>query len=558
MTNFDRLEYLILKNIDEQCSDAEFGEMCELIRHDQQALRHYIDFVSLCADMQQSDVSSSATGSLFGLDQAKLADVLLMLANNEQAAEPIPVDNPEPVADIEICSIPAVVPFKKKISKFHTFITAIAALLLMAISLLIMFPMQPSVPLGKVSATMNAVWKNGDNYYSGNNIYARSTLKLEQGCAVLTFNNNAEIVIQSPAEIEIENDKQIFLTSGKISAVIPETAEGFIVRTIGASVVDYGTEFGVTTDKTGTTQAHVFLGNVELRSGSDPVRFTGRKTLVGGEACFVKDGILSDKITKAQPESFIRNLPTKKTFGVPGHRIDLVDILGKGSGFGSSREDVCIDPRTGLVSSKITFDNRFATEYRYHQITNIPCVDGVFVPLGTNKPEVISSKGHIFIDSPTTSGCYWSDISNNPVTSMNSFYDKDPDIEPAKCNNIIYGSDLHPAITVHANAGITFDLDQIRAMNPGARISGFSTICGVSDTLNRADRYPDQVADMWILLDGETIHNVQIGTKKTSTLVEMEIMDNHKFLTLISTEGPDGTGGDWTFFGDAGLMLEPN
>ncbi|MBN2842771.1 MAG: hypothetical protein JXM68_06750, partial [Sedimentisphaerales bacterium] len=219
MTNFDHLEVLILKNIDKQCSNAEFRELCDIIRHDQQALRHYIDFVSLCAGMQQSDVSSSATGSLFGLDQAKLADVLLMLANNEQAAEPVQQEDEKSENNGNTRPTPySTVPFARKVSKLHSIITAIAAMLFLAFSLLLMFPLQPSAAIATVTGVANAIWKDGDNYYPGNNLYSNSTLKLEQGYAVVSFANNAEVVIQSPAEIVIENDKQIFLHTGRISA----------------------------------------------------------------------------------------------------------------------------------------------------------------------------------------------------------------------------------------------------------------------------------------------------------------------------------------------------
>ncbi|MBN2844164.1 MAG: NPCBM/NEW2 domain-containing protein, partial [Sedimentisphaerales bacterium] len=322
---------------------------------------------------------------------------------------------------------------------------------------------------------------------------------------------------------------------------------------------DYGTEFGITADRKGNTQAHVFLGKVELINGSDPTIATARQALNGGQACMVKDGVLSDKITPAKPETFIRSLPERQTFGMPGCMVDLADLVGGGSGFSSSQQCISIDPGTGKISSEIMFDHRNTSEYAYNILPELNCVDGVFVPRGSDQPHIISSAGHTFKDCPDTCDYYWTDITNRPITCTDSYYVKNRTVSPVKYNNVEYGTAMNPAICMHANVGITFDLDEIRAMNPGTRITGFTALCALSDTLKSTKYFDNQKAEMWILVDGQTIHNIQIDSaRSTSALIEMAISDDDKFLTLVSTDGGDYNNGDWTFFGNAGLILEQN
>ena len=138
-------------------------------------------------------------------------------------------------------------------------------------------------------------------------------------------------------------------------------------------MVDYGTEFGVTANAFGRTEAHVFTGKVELRSGSDPVRFDAAKSLVQGQAGRVDEaGVLSPEMMEAQPSSYVRRLPAEETFGQPGKRLDLADIVGGGNGFGTGRECVGIDPASGKVTAELTVVNRKSADPRYSPVPGNP------------------------------------------------------------------------------------------------------------------------------------------------------------------------------------------
>jgi hypothetical protein len=85
--------------------------------------------------------------------------------------------------------------------------------------------------------------------------------------------------------VELESPTQLWLKRGQVTVNI---AGGevlhFVVRTPTACVVDFGTEFGVAVDDNDRTTTQVFQGEVELRSGSNPLRFDSALKLTNGQA----------------------------------------------------------------------------------------------------------------------------------------------------------------------------------------------------------------------------------------------------------------------------------
>lgn len=431
------------------------------------------------------------------------------------------------------------------------------AMLLMMIAFVITHPRQGRDAVAALSGSSQAVWsENCSPSEDSKLIYTHSTLSLLEGFAEITFDNQAKIILQSPTRIDIEDYNQIFLYSGKLSAVIPKSAAGFVVRTATATVVDYGTEFGVTADTDGHTEAHVFEGQVELRSGSDPIRFEGEMKLTKGWAGYVsKTGELSSEPKPAEPLSYVRRLPLKPTFGQPGKRLDLADVIGGGNGFGTGKECVGIDPASGKTVKNLMLVRRNPDQLRYFLVPEMPFIDGVFVPAGGNQPQIVTSQGHTFNQCPQTDGSYWIEITNHPVASVGGNASGEaPDLHLVRLNGIQFGVPLHPGIMMHSNTGITFDLDAIRSSIPGVRIRRFTSICGMSDTITQQNVQ----ADMWILVDGQNRQKMHFVYNQSPhyTYANVEIHDQDRFLTLMSTDGEDSNGGDWTFFGEPALELE--
>ena len=96
----------------------------------------------------------------------------------------------------------------------------------------------------------------------------KGKLNLEVGLARLDFRNGATVTLQGPAEFEILSADKTILSSGILTASIPESAVEFEVVTPTMDVVDLGTAFGVSVGTDGETDVCVFEGEVEVtRSG---------------------------------------------------------------------------------------------------------------------------------------------------------------------------------------------------------------------------------------------------------------------------------------------------
>jgi hypothetical protein len=58
-------------------------------------------------------------------------------------------------------------------------------------------------------------------------------------------------------------------------------------------------------------------------------------------------------------------------------------------------------------------------------------------------------------------------------------------------------------------------------------------------------------------VDGQKRKEVNVAySAKTYEFITIDINDSNRFLTLMVTDGENGNGGDWTFFGDPALELE--
>lgn len=543
-------------------SEEEFAELSGRLREDPAALDYYLEFMSLCAGLLNPGEITVSKGCRSETEDLNLSTLLLALAEDEHKAEIIPIEKPEP----EPLLMPAGVETGaagstwSSTSFYAAAVSTVAWLFLIAY--IVNLPRTSREPVATLTGSSQAVWESvqGDPVGTENGrLYTDSALRLVGGFAEITFDNQAKIILQSPAELHIEGYNQVFLRGGKLSALIPKTAWGFIVRTAGASIIDYGTEFGITADAFGRTEAHVFKGKIELRSGSDPARFDEAVKLSQGQAgCIHPTGALTIATMKANPSAYVRRLPQKATFGQPGKRLDLADLIGGGNGFGTGSPCVGINPATGRLTDKLLFSDRQQEHRQYCRVPEMVGIDGVFVPLGGEIPPVVTSQGHLFAECPLTDGCYWNEISNRPLTSIEGNSGGVPSSNQlAHLEGIQYGTAMHPAIMLHANAGITFDLDAIRSLMPGVQIRRFTSVCGLSDTLLGTMHWGSAAADIWVLVDGQKRQAFHLSTAgQRSARLHIEIDDNNRFLTLIATDGENGNSGDWTFFGDPALVLD--
>ena len=126
-----------------------------------------------------------------------------------------------------------------------------------------------ALPVAVVRESVNAVWGDGDfNGESGTRLNNNEgELYLKRGLVKILFDYGAEIIVEGPAIFEPESAEQLFLKSGSVTALVPQEAYGFTVRTPKAKAVDLGTEFAMKVYQNGSTELHMFKGKAAFVAG---------------------------------------------------------------------------------------------------------------------------------------------------------------------------------------------------------------------------------------------------------------------------------------------------
>ncbi len=125
--------------------------------------------------------------------------------------------------------------------------------------------------IATLAYTSNATWRSGERALG--HMFGEGKLHLEVGLARLDFRNGATVTLQGPAEFEILSIGKTSLSSGILTASIPESAIGFQILTPAMDIVDRGTAFGISVGADGETDVGVFEGQVEVSltdSGNSP------------------------------------------------------------------------------------------------------------------------------------------------------------------------------------------------------------------------------------------------------------------------------------------------
>ena len=128
-------------------------------------------------------------------------------------------------------------------------------------------------------------------------------LELRRGLLELTYPSGVVIVLESPARFDLRNATTLWLGEGNASARVPDAAIGFTVETPSASIVDLGTEFGVSAGAK-SSEVHVFKGEVLIKNQGDPdaLRLTQNRASRIDLQTRTPTGI------EYQPERFMRTL----------------------------------------------------------------------------------------------------------------------------------------------------------------------------------------------------------------------------------------------------------
>lgn len=554
---------LICRVLEGHASAEEVCQLEELLQHNPEVLSFYTQIADTLAELMCPGHSMRISYQA-DLDPEQGLDMHLwkLLAEEEKVASTVEIS--EPACD-EPPLIAKVKPMSRslRMNKFSvvSLITSAAALLFLV--LFAQFGPSRPMPVATVTDSFEARWQNRSPEVGSRLTNRRSPLRLLSGYAKLQFDNGAEVIMQGPCDFQLDNAEQMQLIYGKLTALIRPEAVGFRVNTSVMSVVDLGTEFSVRVDEEGGV-VNLYNGRASVLAGREGDR-KGSQLMTEGQAMRVDPETQRIQEVPLDDRSFVRRLDSRRGLLWRGESINLADIVGGGNGFGTGTLDGGIEtnsgrrfesPDPGLVQSKIP--GILFGDGTYNNVSSLPLVDGVFVPDNRKGQLQITSAGHTFDGFVDGREVYWGNIFNGAWHASDQMLK-----HSLKLNGQAYGTSDNPAISIHANQGITFDLQAIRQAIPGGRILRFTSLFGVSETVALAPTFDPQSSlnsgkvNCWVLIDGkEKFSRNSVSYLHGAIEIEVDIRDEDRFLTLVVTESNDRRAFDWALFARPFLQIE--
>ncbi len=555
---FDDLRILILRALDGTISVEELSDLEGKLASDSRCRKYYRAFMFTYCNIESvmgaDDVAALLRDS--GSDSNVDEEFLSILAAQEDNAPELVMERPE--VETVIISKPKSDNKSSKFNKFVSCTVAIAAsILVFFIVYANVFPPHYTVPVASIVDSVDSKWENGsERLLPGDRIFTNQPpYAISAGIVKIQYNSGVAVIIEAPAEFQIIDDDELRLDYGRIFAIVPKEGIGFAVQTKNSRIIDLGTEFGVQVNSNGDTSLHVIKGKTMLVAGDS----VNAVSLAVNEGMARRVSLANNTVEEiyCKDDFFVRDISSNSNFIWRGQdKINLADIIGGGNGFGTGQESIAIDPASGEISNEIVTASRAQRDNKYYPVADNPYIDGVFVPYGKGIPLQITSVGHIFEQCPETAGEYWMGISNKPVINPEVTAAKPYNFEYVKLDGIQYGTKDHPAIMMHANCGITFDLDEIRQTIQKKEISGFTAVGGISETIRGSEFIKEASVVLWILVDGNVLQKYDLDVNNDKVDINIALNDNVRFLTLISTDGHQSINCDWAFLGNPSLMLK--
>lgn len=289
---------LLIKKIEKALEPAEAEFLYEAMENNQEALDLYVDVALLYSSLSKRGKTSLSAERTPRLASDEFDQLLLALSREERDAEPVVVKGRSRDKDAAIHYIEPEAA-ARKISRFSIASLIVSAAAILFVAIFVRFaPVRSNNPIAILSRSVNAQWLHAsDGLRDLSDLYA-GPLHLSKGYAEIRTDNGTSIILQAPVEAELVSPSQLNLIQGRVTVTINQHETHYVVRTPTASVVDFGTEFGVHVDEAAQTLTHVYEGEIELRSGSNPLGMDSILKLTKGQGGKADaQGRLSEKNT---------------------------------------------------------------------------------------------------------------------------------------------------------------------------------------------------------------------------------------------------------------------
>ena len=552
--------------IEGDISDEQFSRLQEMLKDSAEARECYYQYITTNALLHDANNIILLSNEQQRSEDFQLLNSLLTEENRAPSVE-LPKASLE---EIVVCPVEVSSPhrqvspaFTKTVQKFRVGFS-IAAVLALAF-MIANFVMQP-IEVAAIDKMLDVKIAGEVNYQDNTRLaISEDMIRLETGLVEIGYDCGASVVIEGPARFAVSGSKSIKVQSGSVYVKVPTAeAKGFQVLTPESVIEDLGTEFGVRVGFGGVSDIYMTKGKAVVRS-SDPAS-RNQAVLTAGNASRIHKGVIT--FVEYKETGFVRDFGTGSDVVWRGESINIADLIGGGNGLGDGKVTKSIDPENGKISDWKLADERYG-DGTYREVDGSEYIDGVFVPDGGEGPVVISSKGHEW-NGPDTSGFFkYNLMSSLPVAVDNKEFlyidllnGRSDIMLKAAMDGEVKSCILKPmswkgnasnynSLFMHANLGVTIDLDNVRKILPEESVSSFKSEFGIYDIATLEGSSIDNVmVDVWVLVDGEVrLSGMKLRAGQIKD-IDIELEASDKFLSLVVTECAEGNGSsyDWGVF----------
>lgn len=235
------------------------------------------------SEMRQRIVATQPTAEEDLDSQKLLLEVLEQerLARSRRQQDQIALEEQEPPAWTQwhLVQHEQVVPVRHIVIPRPLFYAAVSSLAaVLALMVYLFFTQQPvtkpiapplahsPVAVASIVDAIDAHWLDkSQSMQIGTRLNASQPLRLVEGLVRLRFDNDAELIVQGPADLTPIDSSSLRLQSGRLVGHCPTPrSHGFTIHTPTAQIIDVGTEFAVQVESDGSIETHVFDGRVDL------------------------------------------------------------------------------------------------------------------------------------------------------------------------------------------------------------------------------------------------------------------------------------------------------
>lgn len=522
----------LLNLLDGSISPADFKRLEQTLETSPLLRGYYYDFMLVHASLKNRTSHAQAgleTQALNSSDDIRSSILWEALGEYERVVEPLEVpaasDKAELISGVRDIKKHLNSPSRVSRTSLYVAITGLAALLMM-ILYVTMNPRFIPEPVATLTDAYSARWSDRSFEINDRLTNANEPLKLLSGYAKVRFDNHAEVVIEGPADFRLLNREQVYVTRGKLTAVVPPSAAGFRVDTPIMSVLDFGTEFCVNVQENGIGTVSMYEGKASMLPGQAGTR-QGSHMLTAGQARKVNSR--TGQVEEIEPETgFVRRLNSKQNLIWRGEPISLASLIAGGNGFAPVLNLRPLNFSTGEYETRKLKSESLVSNQAYNPVPENEFIDGVFIPGSAPETIVISSEGHTWA-SPATSGT----CSYNLAVFFRRFDISESVAMGPLFDGLLHWTESQPSVLLHSNAGITIDLQQVRKRYPNLTIRSLQTGYGCSWAERRG------CVDFHVAVDGLVKHEHKaLQSRKDSYAIRLDLDPDTRFLTFIVTDSP--------------------